>query len=76
MVKQTVEIELLKTEAAYRLALKKLSGLFDQPPAAGSAQEAEFELLMVLVERYEAVHFTVKPPDPVAAIEFAVEQRG
>jgi HTH-type transcriptional regulator / antitoxin HigA len=75
MAKQTVEIELLKTEAAYRRALKKLSVFFDNPPAAGSGAEAEFELLMMMVERYEAEHFTVKSPDPVAAIEFAIEQR-
>jgi HTH-type transcriptional regulator / antitoxin HigA len=75
MAKQTVEIELLKTEAAYRRALKKLSVFFDNSPAAGSGAEAEFELLMMMVERYEAEHFTVKSPDPVAAIEFAIEQR-
>ena len=45
-------------------------------PAAGSALEAEFELLMMMVERYEAEHVVVKSPDPVAAIEFAIEQRG
>jgi HTH-type transcriptional regulator / antitoxin HigA len=76
MTKQTVEIELLKTDASYRRALKKLSAFFDNPPANGSALEAEFEVLMMMVERYEAEHFTVKSPDPVAAIEFAIEQRG
>jgi HTH-type transcriptional regulator / antitoxin HigA len=76
MTKQTVEIELLKTDATYRRALKKLSAFFDNPPATGSALEAEFEVLMMMVERYEAEHFTVKSPDPVAAIEFAIEQRG
>ena len=76
MVKKTVEIELVKTEAAYRRALKLVSSFFDHPPAAGSALEAEFELLMMMVERYEAEHFVVQSPDPVAAIEFAIEQRG
>lgn len=76
MAKKTVEIELVKTEASYRRALKQVSYFFDHPPAAGSALEAEFELLMMMVERYEAEHFVVKSPDPVAAIEFAIEQRG
>jgi HTH-type transcriptional regulator / antitoxin HigA len=76
MAKKTVEIELVKTEATYRRALKLLSAFFDHPPAAGSAPEAEFELLMMMVERYEAEYVTVKAPDPVAAIEFAIEQRG
>ena len=76
MAKKTIDIELVKTEATYRRALKLLSAFFDHPPAAGSALEAEFELLMMMVERYEAEHITVKAPDPVAAIEFAIEQRG
>ena len=76
MVKKTVEIELVKTEASYRRALRQLSVFFDKPPAANSALEAEFELLMMMVDRYEAQHIAVTPPDPVAAIEFAIEQRG
>ena len=76
MAKKTVEIELVKTEAGYRRALKRLSAFFDNPPATSSALEAEFELLMMMVERYEADHVVVESPDPVAAIEFAIEQRG
>lgn len=75
MAKKTVEIELVKTEAGYRRALHQISHYFDHPPAAGSVPEAEFELVM-MVERYEAKHIVVNPPDPVAAIEFAIEQRG
>ena len=67
----------MKTEAGYRRALKQVSYFFDHPPAAGTALEAEFELLMMMmVERYEAEHFVVKSPDPVEAIEFTMEQRG
>jgi antitoxin component HigA of HigAB toxin-antitoxin module len=29
-----------------------------------------------MVERYEAEHITGKAPDPVVAIEFAIDQRG
>ena len=76
MAKKTIEIELVKTEAGYRRALKQVSYFFDHPPAAGSALEAEFELMMMMVERYEAEHIVVQSPDPVAAIEFAIEQRG
>ncbi len=67
MAKKTVEIKLVKTEADYRHALKQVSYFFDHPPATGSALEAEFELLMMMVERYEAEHFVVKSTDPVAA---------
>ena len=76
MAKKTVEIELVKTAASYRRALVSLARYFDQPPKAGSSEEAEFELLMMMVERYETEHHAVPAPDPVAAIEFAIEQRG
>ena len=76
MAKKTVEIELVKNEASFRRALKRLAHFFDHPARAGSAQEAEFELLLMMVERYEAEHHAVVAPDPVAAIEFAIEQRG
>ena len=76
MATKPFEIELMKTEAGCCRALKLLSAFFDHLPAAGSALEAEFELLMMMVERYEAQHITVKAPDPIAAIEVAIEQRG
>lgn len=76
MGRETVEIERVKTEPNCRRALADLSAFFDHPPAAGSALETEFELLMMMVERYKAEHIVVKSPDPVAAIEFAIEQRG
>ena len=60
MAKKTVAIELVKTEASYRRALKQVSYFFDHPPTAGSALEADFELLMMIVERYEAEHFAVQ----------------
>ena len=75
MARRTVEIELVKNEASYRRALKRLAHFFDHPPKAGSSDEAEFELLMMMVERFEAEHHPVPAPDPVSAIEFAIEQR-
>ncbi len=53
-----------------------MARFFDEPPKVGSSAEAEFELLMMMVERYEAERHSVPAPDPVAAIEFAIEQRG
>ena len=67
MAKKIVEIELVKTTASFRRTLKILSVFFDHPPAAGTALEAEFELLMMMVKRYEAEHFVVESADPVAA---------
>jgi HTH-type transcriptional regulator/antitoxin HigA len=76
MARQSVEIELVKTEASYRRALKRIAWFFDSPPKVRSAAEAEFELLLLMTERYEAEHHPVPLPDPIAAIEFAIDQRG
>ena len=76
MARKTVEIELVKDEASYQRALKRLAHFFDHLPKTGSSEDAEFELLMMMVERYEREHHAVPAPDPVAAIEFAIEQRG
>lgn len=52
MAKKTGEIELVQTDASCRRAPKQVSHFFDHPPATGAALEAEFEQLMVMVERY------------------------
>ena len=76
MAKQKVEIELLKTGAAYHRAVHKLAKYFDQPPVRHSAEKTEFEILMLMVEKYKEEHFPIPTPDPIAAIRFEVEQRG
>lgn len=67
MAKKNVEIEPVKTKTGYRHALKQVSHFFDHPPVAGSALEAEFETLMMMVERYEAEKFVVESAGLVAA---------
>ena len=62
MAKQTVEIEFIETEAAYRRALKRLAIFFDAPPKAGGRDDTEFRLLMLMVEKYEAGKYAVPPP--------------
>jgi HTH-type transcriptional regulator / antitoxin HigA len=34
------------------------------------------DVLVTLIESYEAKHFPVPAPDPIAAIEFMMEQKG
>lgn len=76
MARQNIEIELIRSKASYRRALKRVSWFFDNPPKPGSPNETEFELLLLMVEKYESEHHPVSPPDPIAAIEFAIDQRG
>ena len=76
MTRQNVSIELLRTRATYRRALARVAHLFDHPPAPNTPEDAEFEILMLMVERYEREHHALPRPDPVAAIRFEIEQRG
>ena len=66
--------KLLKTEADYNDALKRIDELFDAEQ--GSPEADELELLVALVELYEKEHFPIEAPDPVAAIKFRMEQEG
>jgi HTH-type transcriptional regulator/antitoxin HigA len=66
--------KIIKTEEAWRRALERIETLMDA--AAGSAKEEELELWSLLVEKYEAEHFPIDLPDPVAAIKFRMEQEG
>lgn len=65
---------LLKTESDYTEALKRVDELFDSEP--GTPEAEELELLVALVELYEREHFPIDAPDPVAAIQFRMEQEG
>ena len=42
----------------------------------GTTEGDELDVLVTLVEAYEDRHFPIADPDPVAAIEFRMEQMG
>ena len=75
MAKRSLEVELIRSAATYHRALKRLAVFSDTPPRPGSRQDLDLEVLMPMVDKYEAEHFPVPPPDPIAAIRFALEQR-
>src|SRR4051812_30773256 len=64
----------LKTESDHVAALARAEKLMDAKP--GSADEQELELWSVLIEKYEEDHFPIPRPDPIAAIQFRMEQMG
>jgi HTH-type transcriptional regulator / antitoxin HigA len=66
--------KIIQTEADYQAALAHLETLMDATP--GSPEEEELELFSFLVEDYEKAHFPIPLPDPVAAIEFRMQQQG
>lgn len=71
---ETLAIKPVRTEADYERALKDIETLMDARP--GTPEGDELDVLATLVEAYEAEHHPIESPDPIALIEFAMEQRG
>ena len=71
-----MNIRPIRTDADYKAALREVSAYFDQEPEPGTADGDRFEILLTLVEAYEARHFPIEYPDPVEAIKFRMEQAG
>ncbi|SRR5258706_15539553 len=68
-----MEIKPIKTRKDYEVALEAIEGLMGAK--RNSAQGDRLDVLVTLVEAYEARHFPLDHPDPVAAIKFVMEQR-
>jgi HTH-type transcriptional regulator / antitoxin HigA len=66
----------IRTATDHRAALKELSAFFDNEPEPRTPEGDRFEILLTLVEAYEAKHFPIDLPDPVEAIKFRMEQSG
>ncbi len=71
-----MEIRPIHTEADYKDTLREVSAYFDNEPEPGTPDGDRFEVLLTLVEAYEAKHYPIDLPDPVEAIRFRMEQSG
>ena len=71
-----MDIRPIRTKADYKAALREVSAYFDNEPEPRTPEGDRFEVLLTLVEAYEAKHFPVDLPDPVEAIKFRMEQSG
>lgn len=67
-------IKPIKTEEDYLTALKVIDSLGD--PEEGTEAFDTLDILVTLVEAYEAKHYPISPPDPISAIEYEMEKRG
>jgi HTH-type transcriptional regulator/antitoxin HigA len=67
-----MEIKVIKTESDYNEALKRLEVIFDAEP--GTSEGEELDLLSLLIDNYEKIHYPIGLPDPIEAIKFRMEQ--
>lgn len=70
----------ISDEKSHEEALQRVDYLMDlnegEGPEAGTDEGIELELLAMVIEKYEKVHFPIDLPSPVEAVVFALEQKG
>jgi HTH-type transcriptional regulator/antitoxin HigA len=70
-----MEIKPIRNEIDYQESLKEIENLFDSQP--GTPDGDRMEVLVTLLDSYEAVHFPIpEPDDPVQVLEYYMESRG
>jgi HTH-type transcriptional regulator / antitoxin HigA len=67
-----MNIKPIKSEADYKLALKRLEEVFDAP--IGSSEGDEADILGLLVDEYEKKYYPIEAPDPIEAIKIRMEE--
>ncbi len=69
-----MNISPIKNDADYQAALLKIDKLMD---AELNTPEGDLlDVLVTLIEAYEAKHFPISAPTPISAIKFRMEQQG
>ncbi len=68
-------LHLIRDQATYDAYLAEYETYFDSEPAPGSDAADRFELLGLLLSRYEEDHFPIADVSPVEAIRFTMERR-
>ncbi|MEQ8335457.1 transcriptional regulator [Nisaea sp.] len=71
---QMMEVRPIKTEADHAAALTRIDALMDAAP--DSSEGDELDVLVTLVEAWEAKHIPIPAADPVSAILHAMEAQG
>lgn len=73
-VVRTSHVAPIKSERDYDLALAEVRDLMNA--AADTARGDRLDVLVALIESYEAQHWAIDPPDPIDAIKLRMEERG
>jgi HTH-type transcriptional regulator/antitoxin HigA len=68
-----MNIKPIRTKRDYEAALKTIESQMNAK--AATAEGDHLDVLVTLIQAYEAKHFLMMPPDPVEAIKFIMEQR-
>lgn len=69
-----MDVTPIKTKRDYGRVLKEIEGLMDAK--RGTPEGDRLDVLVTLVEAWEAKHYPIDLPDPVEAIKYHMEQKG
>jgi HTH-type transcriptional regulator/antitoxin HigA len=64
----------IRSEVDYDAALAAIERLWGA--RSGTPEGDQLDVLVTLIDAYEAEHFPMDPPDPIEAIRFRMEQQG
>tara|TARA_R110001592_G_scaffold316655_1_gene593178 strand:- start:12 stop:380 length:369 start_codon:yes stop_codon:yes gene_type:complete len=67
-----MKIKPIKTEADYQAALNRLDVIFDAK--IGTKESDEADILGLLIDDYENIHYPIEAPDPIEAIKIRMKE--
>ncbi|PQA81704.1 transcriptional regulator [Limnohabitans sp. TS-CS-82] len=70
-----MDIKPIRTEEDYKATLKEVAALMESDPALGTPDGDRLDVLVTLVQAFEARHYAIDLPDPIEAIKFRMEQQ-
>ena len=69
-----MELKPIHTKKDYLAALAEIERLWDAP--AKSLDADKLDILTLLVQNYESIHYPIADPDPIELINHVMESRG
>lgn len=67
-----MKIKPIKTEEDYQTALNRLDKIFDAK--IGTKESDEADILGLLIDSYENIHYPIEAPDPIEAIKIRMKE--
>jgi len=72
-VKAIKVVRPIRTEQEYEAALAAIRPYFDREPHEGTAEADHYDLLALVIEKYEDERYPIPEADPVAAVKVVME---
>jgi len=69
-----MELKPIRTQTEYKAALKEAEALWDAPLKSPGADR--LEVLVLLIQAYEARHHAIADPDPISFLLHVMDARG